>query len=285
MGQRFSGSFSRQRATARARSSGYVRPPLPQIGRRLGDLLHQDPGDRGGIEGQLPGQHLVGHDAEAVEIGAAVDVPLAGCLLRAHEGRRPDGYPDTGSVAPEVDDSALAIPKSVTMTRPRVPSSRMLSGLMSRWMTESAWAALSASAVSFMMRRTSSTGSWSPPADPGGHRLAVHVSHDEIHQPLALADGVNRDDVGMGQPGGGLGLPGEPLPDVLLKGKLGRKHLDGHPALKPLVSGAVHHAHPAPPDLAFDGIGSPRLRRGGRAAAWSSESRHRAAALAQWKEA
>jgi hypothetical protein len=63
-------------------------------------------------------------------------------------------------VAPEVLESALAIPKSVTMTRPRVPSSRMLSGLMSRWMTERAWAAPSASAVSFMMRRTSSTGSF-----------------------------------------------------------------------------------------------------------------------------
>jgi NAD+ synthase (glutamine-hydrolysing) len=54
----------------------------------------------------------------------------------------------------------LAMPKSVTMTRPREPSSRMLSGLMSRWMIEKPCAALSASADSAMMRRVSSTGSF-----------------------------------------------------------------------------------------------------------------------------
>ena len=71
----------------------------------------------------------------------------------------PMATPAPVSVAPEVDESALAMPKSVTITRPRGPSSRMLSGLMSRWMIESAWAALSASADSIMIRRASSTGS------------------------------------------------------------------------------------------------------------------------------
>ncbi len=71
----------------------------------------------------------------------------------------PIATPTPVSVEPEVCDTAFAIPKSVTITRPRVPSRRMLSGLMSRWMTETACAALSASAVSFMIRRTSSAGS------------------------------------------------------------------------------------------------------------------------------
>ena len=72
----------------------------------------------------------------------------------------PIATPAPVSVAPELAESALAMPKSVTMTRPRGPSRRMLSGLMSRWMIETAWAALNASAVSAMMRRTSSTGSF-----------------------------------------------------------------------------------------------------------------------------
>jgi hypothetical protein len=71
----------------------------------------------------------------------------------------PMATPAPVSVAPELDEIAFAMPKSVTITRPRVPSRRMLSGLMSRWMTETAWAALSASATSFMMRRASSAGS------------------------------------------------------------------------------------------------------------------------------
>jgi len=94
-----------------------------------------------------------------------------------------------------------------------------------------------------------------PAADPGGHRLAVDVSHDEVDQPQPFADGVDGDDVGMAQAGRGLGLAGEPLADVLLEGKLGREHLDGDPALEPLVASAVHHAHAAPADLALDGVG------------------------------
>ena len=60
---------------------------------------------------------------------------------------------------PVVEESAFAIPKSVTTTRPRLPSSRMLSGFTSRWMMPSACAAPMASAVSCMMRRVSSAGS------------------------------------------------------------------------------------------------------------------------------
>ena len=56
--------------------------------------------------------------------------------------------------------SALAIPKSVTITRRRVPSNRMLSGLMSRWMIPIVCAIPNASDVSFMIRRTSSMGSF-----------------------------------------------------------------------------------------------------------------------------
>ena len=96
-----------------------------------------------------------------------------------------------------------------------------------------------------------------PPPDPPGDRFAVHVAHDEVDQALAFADGMDGDDMGVGQPGGRLGLAGEPLADVLLKGELGRQHLDGDPALEPLVARPVDHAHPATPDLALDGIGIP----------------------------
>ncbi len=71
----------------------------------------------------------------------------------------PIATPAPVRVAPDPVDSAFAIPKSVTMTLPLVPSRRMLSGLISRWMIEKAWAALSASAASFMILRASSAGS------------------------------------------------------------------------------------------------------------------------------
>ena len=167
----------------------------------------------------------------------------------------PMATPAPVSVAPEPPESALAMPKSVTITRPRDPSSRMLSGLMSRWMMESAWAALSASADSRHDPAGLLHRELAPPPDPAGHRLPVHVAHDEVDQAVAFADGMDRNDVGMAQLGRGLRLAGEPLADVLLERQLRRQHLDRDPALEPLVPGAIHHAHAAPPDLALDGVG------------------------------
>ena len=72
---------------------------------------------------------------------------------------------------------------------------------------------------------------------------------------MSLAHRVDRDDVGVAQLGGGLGLAGEALPDVRLKGELRREDLDGNPPLEPFVAGAVYHAHPAAADFSFDGVG------------------------------
>ena len=41
-------------------------------------------------EGRLAAQHLVEHAAEAVDVGAGVELASAGGLLRAHVGRRSD---------------------------------------------------------------------------------------------------------------------------------------------------------------------------------------------------
>jgi hypothetical protein len=86
-------------------------------------------------------------------------------------------------------------------------------------------------------------------------RLAIHVSHDEIDQPLSLADAMDRNDVGVGQAGRGLCLSGEPLAYVLLEGELGRKNLDRDSPLEPFVAGTVDDAHPAPANLALDSVG------------------------------
>ena len=90
--------------------------------------------------------------------------------------------------------------------------------------------------------------------EPGRDRLAIYVSHDEVHQPLALTDRVNRDDVRVGQPGCGLSLASESLPDVLLKRELRGQHLDRHAPLETLVARTVDHAHTAATDLAFERV-------------------------------
>ncbi len=56
----------------------------------------------------------------------------------------------------------LAMPKSVTLARPALVN-MMLPGLMSRWMTPSTWAKLSASATSAAI--SAARRGWSGPSD------------------------------------------------------------------------------------------------------------------------
>src|SRR5436305_6094519 len=79
-----------------------------------------------------------------------------------------------------------------------------------------------------------------PPPNPGGHRFAVDVAHDEVDQALALTDGMNGDDVRMRKSSRGLGLAGKSLSDVLLECELGRQDLDRHSPLQSLVPGPVY---------------------------------------------
>src|ERR671921_376979 len=92
-------------------------------------------------------------------------------------------------------------------------------------------------------------------ANTGRDRLAIHVSHDEVDQPLSLTDAMNRNDVRVGQAGSGLCLAGEPLAYILLERELGRKNLDRDPPLEPFVTGTVDDAHPAPANLPLDSVG------------------------------
>ena len=56
----------------------------------------------------------------------------------------------------------------------------------------------------------------------------------------------------MGEPRGGLGLTREAFPDLLAKGDFRGQDLDGDPSLELHVTGAIHDAHAAPPDLTFN---------------------------------
>ncbi len=69
--------------------SRHIRHPLTQRGRRLVHHLEQHGHQVGIGEGPLAGDHLVGHAAEGVDIGAAID-GLAPDHLGRHVGRRAD---------------------------------------------------------------------------------------------------------------------------------------------------------------------------------------------------
>ena len=85
--------------------------------------------------------------------------------------------------------------------------------------------------------------------------FAVDQRHDEVDDPVAFVDAVDRDDVRMAQLRRGLRLTQESRPDLGAEGELGRKDLDRDQALQPAIARLVHDPHPTPPDLAVEFVG------------------------------
>ena len=83
-------------------------------------------------------------------------------------------------------------------------------------------------------------------------RLAVDELHGvEVDAALA-ADGIDGHDVGVMEPGGGLGLLAEALQMLGVEGGRKRQHLQGHPPGQRQLDGLVDDAHAAPANLADD---------------------------------
>jgi hypothetical protein len=81
-------------ASARGRLGHALGHGVPHLPQRPGRFQHppRDHRLRGrGDEGRLARQHLVEHDAEAVDVGAGVNVLVGRGLLRAHVGRGAEG--------------------------------------------------------------------------------------------------------------------------------------------------------------------------------------------------
>ena len=110
--------------------------------------LHLARGRRESAQGQLAREHLVEDDAEGIDVGPVVHGLRLLHLLGRHVVGRADDVPRAGErrLPSAVRPSILAMPKSVIFTRPFL-SSRMFSGLMSRWTMPSLWANWSASQI------------------------------------------------------------------------------------------------------------------------------------------
>ena len=81
-----------------------------------------------------------------------------------------------------------------------------------------------------------------------GYVDALDDRHRQIQSTVDFAGLINRDDVRLGQPGGGVGLAPEPLLITRFGRRLGRQHLDGDIAIHHGVVGLVHLAHAAGAD-------------------------------------
>src|SRR6059036_1872981 len=75
---------------------GHLRPPIGDQRRPFRDVLHQDPGNGGSLEGKLSREHLVRHHAQTIDVGSPVDLAVPRRLLRAHVVRRADRHAGGG---------------------------------------------------------------------------------------------------------------------------------------------------------------------------------------------
>ena len=118
-GNRAAGSFS-SRVIYDPRELGrHIGPALIDRNRPLGEMFDEHRGCTGRRERRLTRQHLVGDDTERVEIAASVDFTIAGM---ACSGDMYVGVPIAIPVAVNRESPSLtarAIPKSVTIGRPR----------------------------------------------------------------------------------------------------------------------------------------------------------------------
>ena len=129
----------------------------------------------------------------------------------------------------------------------------MFSGLMSRCSTPAAWAQASASATSLAMPTAAVGVELHLPGEPRAERLPLDVGHGVVEQPGGFARVMEREDVGVLQPGGGLDLALEAL-GAEGGAELGPQDLQRDPPAVLEVFGEVDRGHPAAAELALDPV-------------------------------
>ena len=123
---------------------------------------------------------------------------------------------------------------------------------MSRCTAPCRWAKSSASAASRVSRTASSTELPLPP-EPVAQALALDVRHGEPEPARGLARVVDREDVGVLQPGGEADLPEEAL-GAERRGELGVEHLERHRPVVAEVVGEADRGHAAAAELALERV-------------------------------
>ena len=175
-------------------------------------------------KGGASGDHFVQHDAERVDVAAGIDGLALGLLGRKVSGRTHHrtglgeafaGVTD-GSGNAEIGDLHLAVAVYEHIARFDVPMD-------------------DASPVSKIKSSGDiCTYGGGPPrrqrclADQRRQRLPVDELHDDEVGVLALAPVIDRDDVGVGEVGGGLSLSAKTLDERRVRRQLREEHLDGN---------------------------------------------------------
>ena len=223
----------------RPRHDPLERPRRPR-GKRRQRLLDVAEGDLDGgiaVERRMAGQHLVQHDAGAVQVGGGGDRQPAGLLGRhVSRGAHDRGRPSLGGALgqardPQVAHLDLAARRDQHVGRLDVAVHDLLGVRMRERAAE--------------LLGDFAGGPRREPAaapEPRGQALALDQLGHVVEPLLGLPDVVDLDDAGVADAGQQLCLAFEALGPVGVLGPPRLDHLDGHAAGEPTVVAPIHPA-------------------------------------------
>ena len=191
----------------------------------------------------MAAEHLVKHDAQAVDVGAAVDpVCCAGDLLRRHVRRRAGDDAEFGTVRPRLVEAEPEVHEDRAAVR-REDDVRRLDVAVEDEPGVGVGQGIGQSRRDLGRLRPGRAVIPQPPAEVG----AVEEFRDDVDLSPVQADVVDRHDAGVAQPCEPAGLLEEPL-------RLGLRHLgaaaedlDGDGPIELRVVTKVHRAEAAGP--------------------------------------
>ena len=224
-----------------------------QVGGRRGELPHVLVGHRDRAlpdEGGHPGEQLVHHHAQGVEVGAAVGGEALG-LLGAEVGGGADDRPGASQLVGVVPgpgdaevgdlDGALGGEQHVGRLDVAVHQAAVVGGAQG-----------GGDAGPDLGHPAGLQRPFGP--QQLAQVLALDELHDHVVDALVAPPVVDVHDVDVVEVGGRLGLPPEALDEALVGGVLRVEDLDGHPAVEETVVADPHVGHPAARQVGDEGI-------------------------------
>ncbi len=191
-------------------------------------------------ERQRPGQTLIKHTRQRIYIGAGIS-SAGGETLGSHIRPRAHHHPGTGQLGSrrvmsntEIDQIHEVIAShqgigrlDISMYQPHRMRGLQRSSQLRDHTHCPLWAHRPITRQQTMQI---------DPVDDRHHQIQLTIDFPRV---------INRDDVRLGQPGGGKCLTTKPFPITRLSAQLGGQHLDCHIATDHAVMGLIHLAHTA----------------------------------------
>ena len=207
---------------------------------------------RGADEGRPPGEELVCHHAEGIDVGALVDLPLGHRLFGGHVRRGAERDPDAGDAAragrlahrlrdPEVHDQGVTAGEHHVVGLD-VAVHHPLAVCVGERVRH-----LGKDPHHLIDREFAPLGQSVPEGDP------LHVRHHVVEEPVGLTGVEEGEDVRVLQPRGHLDLAEEAFA-AERGGEVGTEDLHRHPAAMLDILGQVDGGHPPGAELTKDPV-------------------------------